>query len=283
MIEALSYPFFQRALLAGLLASVACGIVGSLVVVRRMASVSGGLSHAAFGGVGLAYLLRIEPMIGAGVFALAGALGIGVLSRTRRQAIDTLVTMFWSVGMALGIVFISLAPGYAPDLMSYLFGSILFVSTQHVIAAGVLDVILLVAMALLFQQFRAIAFEEEFSQVMGVPVGFVFGVFMALVALTVVVLIQVVGVILVIALLTLPAASVKPWVRSLGWMMVGASVLGAVCTMAGIIGSYWLSSVDVNLPTGPSIILTAALAYVVSLVGQVVAGRARARDHMSRT
>lgn len=273
MIEALSYPFFQRALLAGLLASVACGIVGSLVVVRRMASVSGGLSHAAFGGVGLAYLLRLDPMLGAGVFAMGGALGIGVLSRTRRQAIDTLVTMFWSVGMALGIVFIALAPGYAPDLMSYLFGSILFVSPQHVIAAGVLDVIVLVAMALLFQQLQAVAFEEEFSQVMGVPVGVVFGVYMAMVALTVVVLIQVVGVILVIALLTLPAASVKPWVRSLGRMMAAASVLGAVCTVAGLFASYWLSSLDVNLPTGPLIILTATAAYIVSLIGQVVARR----------
>ncbi|MFG0313519.1 MAG: metal ABC transporter permease [Phycisphaerales bacterium] len=271
MIEALSYGYFQRALLAGLLASVACGVIGSFVIVRRMASVSGGLSHAAFGGVGLAYMLRFDPLIGAGVFALAGALGIGVLSRTNRQAIDTLVSSFWSVGMALGIVFIALTPGYAPELMSFLFGSIVYVAWEHVIAAAVLDVLVLAALALLYSRLQASSFDEEFSQVMGVPVGAILGVLMALIALTVVVLIQVVGVILVIALLTLPAASVKPWANTLRRMMIGACVVGAVCTVAGLFGSAWVSP----LPTGPLIILTATAVFLVSTGAHLVVRRVR--------
>ena len=271
-MEALGYEFFVRALIAGLLAAVACGVVGSFVVVRRMASVSGGLSHAAFGGVGLGYLLRFDPLLGAGVFAMASALGIGALYRRRRQSLDTLISIFWSVGMALGVVFVSLAPGYAPDLMSYLFGSILYVSWEHVVAAAVLDAIVVGLTVLLFKELQAVAFEEEFTEVTGVPVGLVFGVLMAMVALTVVVLIRVVGVILVIALLTLPAASAKAWAPTLPRMMVLAGLIGAACTVAGLFGSFWLGEAGANVPTGPLIILCAAVVFGLShLLASLVA------------
>jgi zinc transport system permease protein len=272
-MDALGYEFFVRALIAGLLAAVACGIVGSFVVVRRMASVSGGLSHAAFGGVGLGYLLHFDPLLGAGVFALASALAIGVLYQRQRHSLDTLISIFWSVGMALGVVFVSLAPGYAPDLMSYLFGSILFVSWEHVVATVVLDALVLSLTVTLFKELQAVAFEEEFTRVTGVPVGIVFAVLMAMVALTVVVLIRVVGVILVIALLTLPAATAKPWASTLPRMMAIAGVIGAGCTMAGLFGSFWLGAADLNVPTGPLIILAAAVVFGLSLALSAVRGR----------
>jgi zinc transport system permease protein len=265
MIEALSLPFFQRALLAGLLASVACGIVGTFVVVKRMASISGGLSHAAFGGVGLGYLLGFDPMLGAAGFALAAGAGMGIAYRRVRSSLDTLIAVAWSVGMALGILFVSLTPGYAPDLMSYLFGSILFVPMSFVWVALALDVLIVGAVVVLFKEFRAVAFDEDFAQVMGVPVGPVLHLLLALISLAVVTLIRVVGVILVIALLTIPAAIARQWTSGLQRMMLLAIAIGAFCTTSGLFLAYALSDqMDLQIPTGPLVILIAVTLYAVS-------------------
>lgn len=265
MLEALDYTFFQRALLAGLLASVACGLIGSLVVVKRMASISGGLSHAAFGGVGLGYWLGIDPLLGATVFTLVCGVILASACRRRKQAPDTLIIMTWSIGMALGMIFVSLTPGYAPDLLTYLFGSILFVSAPHVLMLAGLDVLLLAAVVALFKEFQAMAFDEEFSEITGMPVTLLQQVLMALVALTVVGLIRVVGVILVVALLTLPAVVARLWCDSLRGMMAVAMVVGAGCTTAGLFAAYGLSAAGTaQVPSGPLIILMAAAAYLLS-------------------
>jgi zinc transport system permease protein len=267
LLEPLEFAFFRRALLAGLLASLACGIVGTLVVVRRIASITGGLSHAAFGGLGLGHLLGFEPMAGATGFALACSLGLGLLSRRIGAALDTLIAMLWSIGMALGIVFISLAPGYAPDLGSYLFGSILFVPPGYLAATALLDLVTLLIVVLLFKELQAAAFDEEFSEVMGLPVRGLFLLQLALVALAVVTLIRTAGVILVIALLTIPAATASHWCRTLGRTMLVASLLGAVCTSTGLFAAYWVSAAfDVALPTGPLIVLLAATLYGASSI-----------------
>jgi zinc transport system permease protein len=272
--EALSYPFFQRALAAGLLAAVACGIVGTLVVVRRIASISGGLSHSAFGGVGLGYLLGFEPMLGALGFGVLSALGIGVAELKLRQGMDTLIAMVWAVGMALGILFVSLAPGQAPDLLGYLFGNILLVSPGYVALVAVLDLVIVGVGLLFFRRLRAVAFDEEFAWVIGVPVGALFLLLLTLVALTVVVLIRVVGVILVIALLTIPAAVARHWTDRLSRMMVFAVLTGAVSIAAGLFLTFGLSSeFGVDLPTGPSIILLAAAVYAVSAGARALRGR----------
>jgi zinc transport system permease protein len=274
--EALSYAFFQRALAAGLLAAVACGIVGTLVVVRRIASISGGLSHSAFGGVGLGYLLGFEPMLGALGFGVLSALGIGIAELKLRQGMDTLIAMVWAVGMALGILFVSLAPGQAPDLLGYLFGNILLVSPGYVAVAAVLDVVIVGTVLVLFERLRAVAFDEEFAWVIGVPVGALFLLLLTLVALTVVVLIRVVGVILVIALLTIPAAVAGHWTDRLSRMMALAVLTGAVSIAAGLFLTFGLSSeFGVDLPTGPSIILLAAAVYAISAAARSVVGRLR--------
>lgn len=274
MFEPLEYAFFQRALIAGLLASVACGIVGSYVVVRRIASISGGLSHAAFGGVGLGYLLGFEPMIGATVFALGCGAGLGIAERRMRAGLDTLIAMVWAVGMALGMLFVSLTPGYAPDLMSYLFGSILFVSTWDVTLILALDAIIVLAVAVYFKRFRAVAFDEEFAEVAGLRVRALRQGMLVLTALAVVILIRVVGVILVIALLTIPAAVARQWSDGLLKMMLLATLIGALCSVSGLYLSYWLSAgFDVNTPTGPLIILLSIFLYGVSSVARrAVAG-----------
>jgi zinc transport system permease protein len=270
MPDALQYPFFVRALIAGLLCSVPCGIVGCYVVVKRIASISGGMSHAAFGGVGLGYLAGFDPGVGAAGFALLSGFGIGHAYRRLRSGLDTLIAMMWSVGMALGILFVSLTPGYAPDLMSYLFGSILFVPDRFLVAAAGLNVVVGLTVFLLFKEFQAISFDEEYTEARGIPFGPVFHTLLALISLTVVVLIRVVGVILVIALLTIPAAIARQWCDRLTSMMVIASTLCAACTTAGLFLAYWLSDTwGVSTPTGPLIILLAVALYGASSLARV--------------
>jgi zinc transport system permease protein len=265
MIEALSQPFFQRVLLAGLLASVSCGVIGSLVVARRISSLAGGISHAAFGGVGLGYLLRFDPTLGAALFGVAAGAVIGLADRRLRSGLDTLISIVWAVGMALGILFVALAPGYAPDLTSYLFGSLLLVPWKYVAWIAAVDVLALAGVGLLFKEFQAIAFDDEFAEVVGLPVERLFLGLLGLTALSVVVLMRVVGVILAIALLTLPAAASRQWTRSLPPMMAGATALCAACTGGGLLLSYALSgSAAVHAPPGPLIVLLAAAAFAVS-------------------
>jgi len=282
MFEALEYPFFQRALAAALSASVACGIVGSYVVVRRIASISGGLSHAAFGGVGLGYLFGFDPMIGATGFALACSVGLGFAEQKLRSGFDTLIAMVWAVGMALGILFVSLAPGYAPDLMSYLFGSLLFVPARYIGMVLLLDLVIVVTVALLFKEFQAVCFDEEGARIVGVPVVAVQQILLALVALAVVTLIRVVGVILVIALLTIPAAIARQWADTLLKTMVVAIFVGAVCSSGGLFLSYWLADwYEVNLPTGPLIVLLAVSVYGLSSLLRAGSRTASARSSVA--
>jgi len=265
VIEALSLPFFQRVLIAGLLASVACGVIGTYVVAKRISSLSGGLSHAAFGGVGLGYLLGFDPMLGAAGFGLAAGLLVAVVYRRWRSGLDTLISMVWSVGMALGILFVALAPGYAPDLTSYLFGSLLFVPWSYVELVAVLDVAILVAVVLFFKEFQAISFDEEFAEIAGVAVEPLFLALMALSSLAVVTLIRVAGVILAIALLTIPAAIGQHGASGLRRMMTIATAVSAGCTVAGLFLSYWLADAfAVSAPPGPLIILLATVLYGIS-------------------
>lgn len=276
MIDAFALPFMQRILVAGLLASVAAGVVGTFVVVKRMSSVTGGLAHAAFGGVGLGYLLGFNPMIGAAGFGLLSGLGIGVAYRRLGSAMDTAISIFWSAGMALGIVFVALAPGYAPDLTSYLFGSILYASWSYVALVAVLDALILLVTVSLYRALEAVSFDEEFSAVVGVPVDRILLLLLAVIALSVVTLIQVVGIILAIALLTIPAETARPWAASLRGMMLVAGAMSAASTTAGILLSYGLSEAfDLSVPSGPLVILIAVVLYGAShTVRRVVARRA---------
>jgi zinc transport system permease protein len=265
MLEALELPFFQRVLVAGLLASVACGILGTYVVSKGMASISGGLAHAAFGGVGLGTLLGFPPMVGAAGFSVLAAVAVGLAHRRLRSSLDTLISMVWALGMALGIIFVALTPGYVPDLMSYLFGSLLFVSWDYVAVVAVLDLVIAVAVGLLYKELQAVSFDEEFAEVAGVPIERLLLVLLALIALAVVTLIRVVGVILVIALLTVPAAIARHWSHTLARMMLVATGVAAGCTTVGLFLSFGISGAfAVSIPAGPLIILLAVACYGVS-------------------
>ncbi len=255
--------FLRNALVAGVLASVACGVIGSFVVVKRMVSVSGGISHASFGGIGLGYLAGIDPLLGAMGFSLVAGLAMGVLGQKARQHTDTLTGVVWAVGMSLGILFVALAPGYTPDLFSYLFGNILLVPTGDLLLMGVLTALIVAIVVLLYQPLHAVAFDEEYAAVMNLPVTALNLLLLAMVALSVVMLIRVVGIVLVIALLTIPAAISRELSDGLPRMMGIAVLLGvAFCT-----GGIWLSYL-VDAPSGATIILLAAAGYVLVLAGK---------------
>ena len=256
-----TYGFLQSALLAGLLASVGCGVIGTFVVVKRIAFMAGGIAHSVLGGMGAALYFGFDPFVGALLAAIVAALLIGAVRLSWKTQEDTLIGALWAIGMAIGVLFIAKTPGYTSDLMSVLFGNILLVPTHELWWMAGLDVVLIVAVALGYRQFLAVTFDEEFARLRGVPVALFYLLLLCLVAVTVVLLIQVVGLILVIALLTLPAAIAGQYVHSLAAMMVVATGLGALFTTLGLALSF-----GPDLPAGPTMILLAGGVYLVSAV-----------------
>jgi zinc transport system permease protein len=274
--EILQFSFMRHALMVGLLVSIACGIVGTYVVVKRIVFISGGISHTAYGGVGLGYLLGIPPMVGATVFTVLAALAMGEVSHRVKQREDTIIGMMWAVGMALGVIFVKLSPGYTGDLMSYLFGSILAVPLTDLYLILALNVVILLIVILYHDQFTLTAFDEEFAQVIGVNTRLYNQLLLVVIALTVVVMIRAVGIILVIALLTIPPATATLFTRSMTGMMAFSMILSAVFTTGGLVISYLF-----DLPSGATIIILCALGY---MVGSLLAGRKtpKAVNHRSR-
>lgn len=274
MLEVLQYEFMHNALMAGFLAAVACGIVGVYVVVKKVVFVSGGIAHASFGGIGLGYFLGINPVLGAMVFTVASALSIGLVTRRTKLPEDTAIGILWAMGMALGIIFVGLTPGYAPDLFSYLFGNILTVPAFDLILMLILDAVIIILVVLLYKEFLFISFDEEFSTVSGVPTEGLYLLLLCLVALTVVVLIRVVGIILVIALLTIPAALARQFTYSLKKMMLLAILAGVIFTFGGL----WLSYV-LDLASGATIILVSGTVLFISFGINKLRSKTRPVNH----
>ena len=251
----------RNALIVGLLASVACGIMGTYVVSKRIVFISGGIAHASFGGIGLGYLIGINPVLGALVFAVASALGMGFLTRRTTLPEDTTIGIIWAMGMALGVIFIGLAPGYAPDLFGYLFGNILTVPSSDLFLLVLLDLIIIGVVIALYKEFLAICFDEEFGTVVGLPVETLYLLLLTMIALTVVVLLRVVGMILVISLLTIPAALARQFTHNIRTMMLLAVLFGAVFTLGGL----WLSYV-LDIASGATIIILSGIAMLIYFV-----------------
>lgn len=272
------FTFMQNALLAGLLSSVACGVVGTYVVVRRISYIASGIAHCVLGGIGAARYVQVvygvtwlDPLYGAIAAALAAAIIIGVVSLRAREREDTVISALYAIGMATGVLFILKTPGYAADLQTYLFGNVLMVSTWQLELVALLDVVIVALGLLFFNQFQAVCFDEEFARLRGVPVEFFYLLLLCLTALTVVVLCSVVGIILVIALVTLPIAVAGQLSRTLWQMMALATVLCVVFTTVGLGISF-----KPNLPPGPVMVMLAGAAYLLVAIGTALAGRRRA-------
>jgi len=260
MIEALEFEFMRHALVAGLLASIICGIMGTLVVVNRIVFLSGGIAHAAYGGIGLAFYFGWPYLLGTVGFALIAAMVMAAISMRARHRADTIIGVIWALGMALGIIMIDLTPGYHVDLMSYLFGSILTVPASDLYIMVAVGLMITLAVAYFYKDLLALSYDEEFAQIRGVPVkGLYFGM-IGMLAVTIVLVIQVVGLILVIALLTIPPFIVEKYAKSLAQMMIGSSLLGAIFTITGLWFAYRF-----NLTSGASIIMVSGIAFLISL------------------
>ena len=258
--EVLQFEFMRNALLAGILVSITCGIIGTLVVVNRIVFISGGIAHAAYGGIGVAFYMGFPAFLGAALFSFAVSMVMGVASLRDKQRVDAIIGVMWAVGMALGIIFIDLTPGYNVDLMSYLFGSILTVAKMDIWFMLSLNMVLLLIVFVFYKEFLAVSYDEEFSFVVGIPVRTLYFVLLGMIALSVVTIIKIVGIILVIALISIPPYIAEKYTTSLGKMMVLSSILGIFFTFTGL----WLSY-SYDLTSGATIILVAGVGFFVSL------------------
>lgn len=260
MIEGLfEYAFLQHAVISAILASIVCGIMGAIITEKKLVMMSGGIAHTAFGGIGLGHFLRIEPIIGALAFAVCAALGIARIQRSTSTNADLLIGMFWSLGMALGILFIALTPGYPPDMTSYLFGDILTVSRLDISLMLLLNAVIVLTVWAYFPLLKAFLFDEEFTRVLGINTRLLENFLYVLIALTIVIVIRVVGIILVIALLTIPPAIAKQFSHDLKNIMLLSMVFGITFCLSGL----WISY-ELHLSSGAAIILVAVAGYVVA-------------------
>lgn len=273
LMDYLTAPFFQQMLVAGILASLACGIIGSLVVVKRSVFIAGGISHTTFGGIGFAYWLQtigldwFDPLFGAILFAVGAALIMSVRSLRDRFREDSTIGMLWVLGMAAGIIFLHFVdPSVRPlSAEAILFGDILLVSTTDIMIILGLVAIIYIFGLVFFKDLKMLTFDEEFARISGVNTSFLNTLLMVLIALTVVILIKVVGVVLIIAMLTIPAATANIYTRNLWSMMLLASIIGVVLTTAGI-----LFSSMTDLPPGAVIVMTMGSIFLLSLLGKAI-------------
>ncbi|MGI6716181.1 MAG: metal ABC transporter permease [Eubacteriales bacterium] len=255
----LNYGFMQKAALAGVLASVICGIIGVIIIEKKLVMMTGGIAHTSYGGVGLGYLFGFEPLIGAFGFAILAAFGIGYINRKGKAASDVIIGLFWSLGMALGIIFVSLMPSYPPDLSTYLFGNILAVNTGNLYLTGVITIIILLAVVMFYNHWKAYLFDDEFAYIKGVNTTLLEYLLLILVSLTVVALIKMVGIILALALLTAPAATASVLTNDLKRRMVYAVILGNIFCFAGL----WISY-EINVASGAVIVTLSVISTLLA-------------------
>lgn len=261
MSELFSYGFMQNALMASAMVSLACGIIGTLVVLKRMVFIAGGVAHTAYGGVGLAFYLGVNPVIGAVAFSLIASFLMGAIQRKTKQRPDTLIGVMWAMGMALGIIFTDLTPGYKADLMSYLFGSILAVTRTDLWLMLGINILVVGLVIAFFKEFQASAFDETFARVRNLPVDLLYLILVTMIGLVVVMLMRMVGLIMIITLLTVPAAIGALFLINMKQIMALAIGLSLILTTGGLLLSYYL-----NLTSGATIILLSGTAYLIALV-----------------
>lgn len=257
-VELLQYTFFQNALIGALLASIACGIIGTYIVTRRLVFISGGITHASFGGVGMGLYFGISPLLSASLFAVLSAFGVEWLSKRYDTREDSAIAVFWTLGMAIGIIFSFLTPGFMPDLSAYLFGSLLTITAPDLIFLGVVAFVQAGFFAWLINPIIYIAFDREFARSQGLPVDWLEYLLMLFVALTIVACLRIVGIVLVISLLTLPQMTANLFTGSFKRILVLSILIG----YAGCLGGLGFAFLF-NVPSGASIIFVSVLIYVM--------------------
>jgi manganese/iron transport system permease protein len=267
MIEFLTAPFefafMQRAFLGGVLVGTICALVGTYVVLRGLAFVGDALAHAAFPGVVIAYLLKGNIYLGAAIFALATALGIGLISRRARMSYDTAIGILFAGAFALGVLLMSTIRGYTVDLFSFLFGNILGISERDLLLVGLLGAVVVLTIALFYKELLLLSFDPTVAEAMGYPVQALNYLLLALIALTIVISIQAVGIILVVALLVTPSATALLLTERFFRMMLLGIVLAALAAVVGLYLSFYL-----NVASGAAIVLVSTCLFFVVLAGR---------------
>ncbi len=267
MLEYLSqffhYSFIQNAFFAAVLLSVITGFIGSYIVVRRLVFLSGGITHASFGGIGIAWYFGLNPILGASVFSVLSALGLEYLSQGRTLREDSAIGMLWSFGMAVGILFVFLTPGYAPNLMSFLFGSILTISKTDVLLLLILALLTLLFFSVFYHPILFMAFDIDFAKTQNVPVKFIGYTLSVLIALSIVFALRAVGIILIISLFTIPANIANTVTYRFKWIVILSSLISLISIVTGIVISY-----NLNVPSGATIIITMMVIYLATKLVQ---------------
>ena len=275
MDNILQYTFMQHALLGSLLASIACGLVGTYIVTRRLVFISGGLTHASFGGIGLGLYAGIPPLWSAAVFAVLSAFGVEWLSKRKDMREDSAIAIFWTLGMAIGVMFSFLAPGFTPDLSAYLFGNILTINDTDIWMLGILTVALLVFFSLYLRPLVSVAFDREFARSQGIPVHTFEYVMMLFIALTIVACLRMVGIVLVISLLTIPQSTANLFTSRFRRIMGLSILIGYISCLGGLYLSFRL-----NVPSGASIIFFSILIYALCKAGKVLSQKCPKRPNI---
>jgi zinc transport system permease protein len=259
MMELLQYAFFRNALLGSLLTAITCSMVGTYIVSRRLVFISGGITHASFGGLGLGFYLGWNPILAAMLFAVLSAFGVEWVSRSRQVREDSAIAGVWSLGMALGVIFIFLTPGYAPNLSAFLFGNILTVSSMDLCWMTLLAVALTVVFFFLYKEIVYVAFDPEFAFTQRLPVRRIEYMMMIFIAVTIVLSIRLVGIMLLMSMLTLPQMIVNLFTSDFRKMIRYSAVIGFLACLAGLLLSYLL-----DVPSGAFIILVLVIAFLVA-------------------
>ena len=264
-MDLLQYTFFQNALLGSLFASIACGIIGTYIVTRRLVFISGGITHASFGGIGLGLYTGISPILSAAIFSVFSAFGVEWLSKRKDMREDSAIAVFWTLGMALGIMFSFLSPGFAPDLSAYLFGNILTITKTDILLLALLSGALALFFTLFLHPIISIAFDREFSRSKGIPVVVFEYILMMFIALTIVLSLRMVGIVLAISLLTIPQMTANLFTfkfKRIIWLSI---LIGYIGCLGGLFISYSL-----NVPSGASIIFFSIIIYAICKVGKTI-------------
>ncbi|WP_321279372.1 metal ABC transporter permease [Marinifilum fragile] len=264
IFELFQYQFFTNAVFAAIMASITCGIIGSYIVSRRIVFISGGITHASFGGIGIAWYMGLNPILGAALFGVLSAFGIEWLSKKTDVRQDSVIGILWALGMALGIIFIYMTPGYAPNLMSFLFGNILTVGSLDLWLLLGLSILTILIFAMFLKPILYVAFDEEFAKTQRIPVHFISYLMIALVALAIVLNIRVVGIILVISFLTIPQTIANMFTKDFKRMIFGSIGFGLLGSFIGLLVSY-----KINAPSGATIIFSFVILFVIAKLVQL--------------
>lgn len=277
IIELFDYAFFRNAVLGSLLASIACGIIGTYVVTRRLVFVSGGITHASFGGLGIGFYFSLPPLLSALIFSILSAFGIQWMSSKQGVREDSAIALFWSLGMAVGIMLTFLTPGYAPNLSEYLFGNILTITGTDIVSLTLLSSLLLLFFTLFYRDILSVSFDSEYAQTRPIPTKFIEYAMMLFIAVTIVLSIRLVGIVLLMSLITVPQMTANLFTVNYSKIISLSILFSFIGSLTGLLLSYYL-----NVPSGAFIIFVLILLYfTVKVIKTVVLHRDRKKEPCS--